>query len=181
MVSRAFVWSILSFLILKSELWLGTMMSVVGILGIFSSTIIGHWFRPNLRNNLNSWGTGLLVLAGILYPLLLNPFGLLVDQVLGELIGIPLFTFAWVAWFFLAVETDYEGEKRQFEYYAGHEIWQGMGRIISIGTFWFLAGKMEQLGFSRWWFGGLSLLFIVQWWLVKRVRLALVRAGYKED
>lgn len=181
MISRYFVWSVLAYLILESEIWLGTMMSVVGALGIVSNMLVGHWFRPSLRNKLNSWGTALLVVAGIVYPLLLNPAGLLADQVLGEVIGIPLFTFAWLAWFYLAVETDYEGEKRQFEYYAGHEIWQGAGRMISIGGFWLLVGQLEQISLARWWFGGLSLLFIVQWWLVKKVRLALIKAGYKEQ
>jgi len=181
MTSRAFVWSVLSYLILKSEVWLGTMMSLVGVLGIVSNMLVGHWFKPSLRNKLNSWGTVLLVAAGIAYPLLLNPAGLLADQVLGEIIGIPLFTFAWLAWFYLAVETDYDGEKRQFEYYAGHEIWQGIGRILSIGLFWLLASNLEQVNLARWWFGGLSLLFIVQWWLLKKVRTALVKAGYKEE
>ena len=181
MISRVLVWSVLSYLILESETWLGMMMSVVGVLSIISNLLIGHWFKRNLRAKLNTWGVGFLVIAGVLYPLLLSPVGLLADQILGEVVGIPLFTFAWLAWFFLAVETDYEGEKRQFEYYAGHEIWQGAGRMLSIGGFWFLAGQLEQIGLARWWFGGLSLLFIVQWWLVQKVRQALVKAGYKED
>jgi len=157
------------------------MMSLVGGLAIISSMFIGHWFKPHLRGKLNTYGTDLLVIAGIAYPLLLNPAGLIIDQVLGEIIGIPLFIFAWLAWFFLAVETDYEGKKRQFEYFAGHEIWQGAGRMLSIGAFWLLASKLEQIGLARWWFGGLSLLFIVQWWLVQKVRRALVKAGYKEE
>lgn len=181
MISRYFVWSVLAYLILESEVWLGTMMSVVGALGIVSNVLIGHWFKPKLRGKLNSLGVVLLVVAGIAYPLLLNPAGLAADQILGELIGAPLFTFAWLAWFYAAVETDYEGEKRQFEYYAGHEIWQGVGRMISIGGFWLLAGQLEQINLARWWFGGLSLLFIIQWWLVKQVRASLVKAGYKEE
>lgn len=181
MISRWFVWSILSYLILKSEVWLGTMMSLVGVLGIASNILIGHWFKPKLRDKLNLWGTILLVSAGILYPLLLNQWGLLIDQGLGEMVGAPLFTFAWFAWFYLAVETDNAGEKRQFEYYAGHELWQGVGRVLSIGIFWLLAVKFEQIGLARWWFGGLSLIFIVQWWLVKKVRRALIKAGYKEN
>lgn len=180
MASRWFVWSVLSVIILTNEVWLGTMMSLVGILGIASNSLIGHWFKPHLRNRLNLLGSILLVAAGILYPLLLNPVGLLADQVMGELIGVPLFTFAWFAWFYLAVETDFEGEKRQFEYYAGHELWQGAGRMISIGVFWLLAGRLEQIGLARWWFGGLSLVFIIQWWLVKKIRRALIRAGYRE-
>ena len=181
MISRYFVWSVLAYLILESEVWLGTMMSVVGALGIVSNVLIGHWFKPKLRGKLNSLGVVLLVIAGIAYPLLLNPAGLAADQILGELIGAPLFTFAWLAWFYVAVETDYEGKKRQFEYYAGHEIWQGVGRMISIGGFWLLAGQLEQINLARWWFGGLSLLFIIQWWLVKQVRASLVKAGYKEE
>lgn len=181
MISRWFVWSVLSLIILTSEVWLGTMMSLVGVLGIISNTLIGHWFKPRLRNRLNLWGTIFLVTAGILYPFLLNPIGLAADQIMGELIGVPLFTFAWLAWFYLAVETDHEGEKRQFEYYAGHEIWQGAGRLISIGGFWLLAAKLDQIGLARWWFGALSLVFIVQWWLVKKVRLALIKAGYREE
>ena len=181
MISRWFVWGVLSYLILTSEVWLGTMMSLVGVLAIISNILIGQWFKPNLRARLNSWGAALLVIAGIAYPLLLNPLGLVFDQILGEIIGIPLFTFAWLAWFYLAVETDYDGKKRQFEYYAGHEIWQGIGRILSIGLFWLLASNLEQVNLARWWFGGLSLLFIVQWWLLKKVRTALVKAGYKEE
>jgi len=180
MISRYFVWSVLSYLILTNEVWLGTMMSVVGVLGVVTNLVIGHWFKPRLRHSLNLYGMLFLVTAGILYPLLLNQWGLLIDQIMGELIGIPLFTFAWFAWFYVAVETDFEGEKRQFEYYAGHELWQGAGRILSIGAFWLLASRLEQISLARWWFGGLSLIFIVQWWLVKKVRKALIKAGYKE-
>jgi hypothetical protein len=124
---------------------------------------------------------GLLVVAGVLYPLLMNGWGLLIDQVAGEAIGYPLFAFAWLAFFFLAIDSDRQGKKRQYEYLVGHEIWQGAGRLLSIGLFILLLHDITQVEGARWWFGGLSLLYVPIWFLVGRIQKEAVLLRVAEE
>jgi len=181
MVTRGFLWSVLSFVILKNELRLGLAMSAFALLAVLTNPIIGFIYKPVRRLSLNSLGMAFLVLAGILYPLLLNPAGLIVDKVLGEAIGWPLFALAWLSFFFLIIEKDEGGKSRQFEYFTSFEIFQGMGRILSIGLFIAFFDATSQITFARWWFGALSLLFIPIWWFIRKIRVKLVEVGYKEE
>ena len=180
-ITRGFLWSILSFVVLKSELWLGMMMGAMAGLAVLSNVVIGVIYKPRLRKRLNSIGMVLMLVAGILYPLLLNPTGLIIDQVLGEMIGYPLFYFAWLAYYYLVVEMDKKGAKNQFNYYVGHELAQGIGRILSIGLFVVFLNQATQINMARWWFGGLSFAFVAQWWFLEKMRREIVKTGYVVD
>lgn len=181
MIPKMFLWAVIAFVILKNELWLGAVMGVFAALAALSNPVIGALFKPRLRKLFSSMGAGLLVIADVVYPWRMDSWGLIINQVFGEVIGWPLFSFTWIAFYFLSIEIDKEGEKRQFEYFTSHEIWQGAGRLLSIGVFILLVNQANQLMMARWWFGGLSLLYIVIWRLVMKIRQVLIQQGYSEE
>ena len=142
------VLTILMYLVLKNEQQLGNFNGLMGVLGVGISLGLAAVMKPRYRTLYALVGGAMLVLSTLLLPLYLTGWALVAFGLL-RAIGGPLHGNALAPVAFAVIDRDPAPQAMRYDYIVHSELCLGVGRVLSIAAFLFLAAPLNQMLLAR--------------------------------
>jgi MFS transporter, YQGE family, putative transporter len=169
LILRTYIWALLSYTIVVSELKLGFLISIFSVISIAVSYFIGKTLNSSKRIAANGIGVLLIMMGGLLFGVNFSIGGLLFERFLADSIGTPLFNISWISIFFLTVEKDKYHPKKQYDYFAGYIFTQSLGQFVGSIVMIFLFRYFSEINFSRVVYIVLTFAYIPLYFIIRKI------------
>jgi MFS transporter, YQGE family, putative transporter len=164
----AFLLGLLFFVIVKSELALGSFYTVSSAMSCLSFFIVSRYLRPDLRNRYMLVGAWMMGLAAVPFVFQPNEWTIWILGV-GVSLFYPLYLSPMTAIVFDVIGQSGETAKYKVEYVVSREMALNLGRMAGVLLFAGWVQSSTSLSSIRWFVLVISFVQIFAWWAMRKI------------
>lgn len=164
----AFLIGLLFFVIVKSELALGSFFTFSSAMSCLSFFIVSRYMRPGWRNHFMLVGGWMMGLAAVPFVFQTNEWTIWILGV-GVSLFYPLYLSPMTSTVFDVIGQSHETAKYRVEYVVSREMALNLGRIAGVLLFIGWIQYSTALWYIRWFVLVVSFVQIFSWWAMRKI------------